>query len=202
MTMTAATTPQAVVRMPHGVIDDRRGSWAMVMFILTEASLFTMLFFSYYYLGHFSRNPWPPEPPQFKLALIMLVVLLASSVVLHAGERAEKAGKTGTARAAVALTILMGIAFLGLQVVEYRNHLKHLRPTTDAYGSIFYTITSFHAAHLVLGLLMLGYVLVLPEIGPGEKPPHRSLHNASLYWHFVDGVWLLIVALLYVAPNL
>ena len=192
----------ARVAMPHGVIDDRRGTWAMAMFIATEASLFVMLFFTYYYLGHVSRGPWPTEPPEMRLALVMLVVLLASSAVLHAGERAEKRGSRGTARALVGLTILMGIGFLVLQTIEYRNHLKTLLPTADAYGSIFYTITSFHGAHLVLGLLMLVYVLVLPEIGPGTKPPHRSLHNASLYWHFVDFVWLLIVALLYVVPNI
>lgn len=192
----------AAVRMPHGVIDVRRGSWAMGMFILTEASLFAMLFFSYYYLGHVSRGPWPSEPPKLTLALVMLLVLLGSSAVLHAGELAEQAGRTGRARFAVAITVVMGVGFLVLQTLEYREHLKTLTPTTDAYGSIFYTITSLHGAHLVLGLLMLVYVLVLPEIGPAQKPPHRSLHNASLYWHFVDFVWLIIVALLYVAPNL
>lgn len=191
----------AVMRMPHGVIDVKRGSWAMVMFILTEATLFTMLFFAYYYLGHVARGPWPSDPPKLTLALVMLVVLLASSAVLHAGERAEKAGCTGRARVAVALTMVMGSGFLVLQGIEFRNHLKTLKPTTDAYGSIFYAITSLHGAHIVLGLLMLLYVLVLPEIGPGQKPPHRPLHNASLYWHFVDFVWLVIVALLYVAPN-
>jgi len=192
----------ARVRMPHGVIDDRRGTWAMAMFIATEASLFLMLFFTYYYLGHVSRGPWPAEPPKIRLALIMLVVLLASSAVLHAGERAEKAGRRGAARGLLALTIVMGIAFLVLQTIEYRNHFKTLLPTENAYSSVFYTITSFHGAHLVLGLLMLVYVLALPEIGSGLKPPHRPLHNVSLYWHFVDFVWLLIVALLYVAPNL
>ena len=188
--------------MPHGVIDDRRGTWAMTMFIATEATLFVMLFFTYYYLGHVSRGPWPPEPPKLTFALIMLAVLLASSVVLYAGERAEQAGHTGRARGAVGLTILLGLAFITLQVFEYRDHLKTLKPTTDAYGSIFYTITSFHGAHLVLGLLMLAYVLLLPQIGSGVKPPHRPLHNASLYWHFVDVVWLLIVALLYIVPNI
>lgn len=191
----------APVRMPHGVVDDRRGTWAMTMFIATEASLFVMLFFSYYYLGHVSRGPWPSEPPKLRLALVMLVVLLASSAVLHAGERAQQGGRPARARALVGLTILMGIGFLVLQTIEYRNHFKTLRPTENAYSSIFYTITSFHGAHLVLGVLMLVYVLALPEIGPGHKPPHRALHNASLYWHFVDFVWLLIVALLYVAPN-
>lgn len=191
-----------IVRMPHGVIDVHRGTWAMVMFIVTEATLFAMLFFSYYYLAYVSRGPWPPEPPKLTLALAMLVVLVASSIVLYAGERAEKAGRTAASRFAVAGTITMGLAFLVLQVLEYRDHLKTLKPTTNAYGSIFYTITSFHGAHLVLGLLMLAYVVTLPTIGPGEKPPHRSLHNASLYWHFVDVVWLFIVALLYIAPNL
>jgi cytochrome c oxidase subunit III len=192
----------ARVKMPHGVLDDRRGTWAMVMFILTEATLFVMLFFTYYYIAYNWRGPYPPEPPKLTLALIMLAVLLTSSVALHLGERAEKAGKTGAAKALVALTAGMGLGFLVLQTLEYRDHLKTLKPTTDAYGSIFYTITSFHGAHIVLGLMMLGYVLLLPEIGPGEKPPHRPLHNASLYWHFVDFVWLVIVGLLYIAPNI
>ena len=192
----------ARVRMPHGVIDDRRGTWAMVMFIMTEASLFLMFFFAYYYIAYNWRAPYPPEPPKLTLALIMLAVLLTSSIVLHLGERAEKAGRSSAARGYVAVTILMGAGFIALQVLEYRNHLKTLEPTTDAYGSIFYTITSFHGAHVLLGLLMLSYVLVLPQIGPGQKPPHRPLHNVSLYWHFVDLVWLLIVALLYVVPNL
>jgi heme/copper-type cytochrome/quinol oxidase subunit 3 len=192
----------ARVAMPHGVIDDRRGTWAMVMFILTEATLFVFLFFTYYYIAYNWKGPYPAEPPKLTLALIMLGVLLASSIVLHMGERAEEAGSRGMARVAIAATIAMGIGFLVLQAIEYRNHLKELKPTTDAYGSIFYTITSLHGAHLLLGLLMLAYVLVLPEIGPGRKPPHRALHNAALYWHFVDLVWLIIVGLLYVVPNI
>lgn len=192
----------ARVAMPHGVIDDRRGTWAMVMFILTEATLFVFLFFTYYYIAYNWKGQYPPEPPKLTLALVMLGVLLSSSAVLYAGERAEKAGRTGTARLCVGGTVLMGIGFVILQTIEYRNHLKELKPTTDAYGSIFYTITSFHGAHLLLGLLMLIYVLMLPEIGPGHKPPHRSLHNAALYWHFVDVVWLVVVGLLYVVPNL
>jgi heme/copper-type cytochrome/quinol oxidase subunit 3 len=136
-----------------------------------------------------------------RLAVVMVAVLLASIAVPHAGERAEKAGRTGSARAMVGLTVLLGVAFLVLQTIEYRNHFKTLLPTENAYSSIFYTMTSIHGAHLLLGLLMLVYVLALPVIGSGTRPPHRALHNASLYWHFVDAVWLLIVALLYVAPN-
>jgi heme/copper-type cytochrome/quinol oxidase subunit 3 len=85
---TTVVAAGAQVAMPHGVIDDRRGTWGMLLFILTEAALFLMFFFTYYYLGHVSRGPWPPEPPKLMFALVMLAVLVSSSVVLHLGERA------------------------------------------------------------------------------------------------------------------
>ncbi len=197
------TTAAPQYRMPHGVVDASRGTWAMSLFIVTEAMLFLMLFFTYYYLGH-SAPKWPPEPPKLRLALIMLALLLSSSVVLTFGERAARVHAFGRARALVALTIAIGILFLGFQFLEYADHLTRLRPSTNAYGSIFYTLTSLHGAHVVLGLLMLGYVLLLPpqHLGAAEKPPHHALKNAALYWHFVDVVWIVIVALLYVAPNL
>lgn len=199
MTTVAAPYRRAV---PTTVVDHRRGSQAMVMFIVTEAMLFLMFFFAYYYLGH-EAPKWPTELPKLTLALIMLAVLLTSSVVLYFGEEASKKGQFARAKAWTGLTVVMGIAFLVLQVSEYREHMKTLLPTTNAYGSIFYTITSFHGAHLVLGLLMLLYVLILPapHVGKADKPPHDGLHTAALYWHFVDAVWVLIVALLYVAPH-
>jgi heme/copper-type cytochrome/quinol oxidase subunit 3 len=193
---------EPLVDVPRSVVDHRRGSQAMLMFIVTEAMLFLMFFFAYYYLGH-NKPAWPTELPKLTLALVMLAVLLSSSLVLHAGERAVKVGRFAQAKVWTAVTVLMGVAFLVLQVFEYRDHLKTLTPQTNAYGSLFYTITSFHAAHVILGLLMLAYVLLLPaaHLGKAEKPPHNCLHNAAMYWHFVDAVWVVIVALLYVAPH-
>jgi heme/copper-type cytochrome/quinol oxidase subunit 3 len=190
----------AVHPLPPLAIDQRRGTIGMSLFIVTEASLFVMLFFAYFYLG--SRQPfWPPDPPPSLLyPLIMLALLLTSSAVLYAGERAAKRGRAGRARAAIVLTVLLGAGFLGIQAQEYAEKLTHLRPTTNAYGSIFYTMTGFHACHVVLGLLMLIYVLILPHL-ESDRPPHRPLHNAALYWHFVDAVWVLIVAVLYVLPH-
>ena len=99
-------------------------------------------------------------------------------------------------------TVVMGLAFLVLTSFEYMEHLKELQPTTNVYGSIFYTITTFHAAHVILGLLMLGFVAILPQWEPTDRPPHRPFHNAALYWHFVDTVWVFVFVFLYVAPNL
>jgi heme/copper-type cytochrome/quinol oxidase subunit 3 len=196
--MNVVVSPPTTI--PRRVVADR-GSWAMAMFIATEAMLFVCLFFSYFYLGH-AQPKWPPEPPKYMLALVMLAILVSSSFVLHWGESQVKQGRQAAGRGATLVTILLGLVFIAVQVKEYAIHLRELQPTTDAYGSIFYTITSVHGAHVLLGLAMLAYVLALPEIGEGEKPPHRPLHNASLYWHFVDVVWLFIVALLYLAPNL
>jgi heme/copper-type cytochrome/quinol oxidase subunit 3 len=183
-------------------IDDRRGTGGMLLFIATEAMLFVLLFFSYFYMagGHWI---WPQEePPKLKFVIPLLIILLLSSGVLHWGETRVQQGAYGRARVGLAATIVLGLVFVALQVLEYRDHLKTLTPQTNAYGSIFYTITGFHALHLLLGLLMLIYVLILPRLEPVERPPHRPLHNAALYWHFVDGVWVFIVGLLYVLPNL
>lgn len=182
-------------------LDDRRGSLSMAMFIATEAMLFVALFFAYFFIAS-GVVRWPmDEPPKLPLALTMLVVLLASSAVIWWAERASRRGNSGGARLGIAATLAMAVGFMTLQVFEYRDHWKTLQPQTDAYGSIFYTITSFHALHVMVGMAMLGYVLLLPDLEGRFEPPHRPLHNAALYWHFVDAVWVVVVALLYLLPN-
>ena len=182
-------------------IDDSRGTMGMWLFIASEALVFVCLFFSYFYLGH-RHSEWPTHYPKVGKALTMLAILLSSSAVLHLAERKVKKGKHAQGRGLLGLTILMGFVFLIVQGSEYAEHLKELKPTTDPYGSIFYTTTSFHAAHLILGLLMLLFALLLPSLEPREHTPHKPLHNATMYWHFVDVVWVFIVGLLYVLPRL
>jgi heme/copper-type cytochrome/quinol oxidase subunit 3 len=172
----------------------------MWLFIASELLVFVSLFFAYFYLGH--RHPeWPMHAPKLLKAFVMLAILLTSSVVLHAGEKKLKKGHFDAARALLAATIVLGVVFVIVQLLEYRSHLQELKPVQNAYGSIFYTVTSFHAAHLLIGLLMLIFVLLLGKLEPREHPPHRPLHNASMYWHFVDVVWVFIVGLLYVLPH-
>lgn len=197
-----SAAPAARAELPERLpMDEISGTQAMLLFILSEAMLFLMLFFSYVYLGR-DQPRWPMHPPpKLMLASIMLVVLAVSSVVLHWGERAVKRGRERAARGAILATIGLGLAFLALQALEYRDRLETLKPTTDAYGSIFYAITGFHAAHLLLGLAMLVYVLLLPRLEHMGAPPHRPLTNAALYWHFVAITWVVTVAVLYAAPH-
>jgi heme/copper-type cytochrome/quinol oxidase subunit 3 len=180
--------------------DDRRGTGGMVLFIATEAALFVVLFFAYFYLAH-GHEHWVSAPPKVGPALIMLAVFILSSIVLFWGERRLRRGNERAARTSLYITILLGVGFIILQMFEYRDRLREIKPTSDAYGSMFYTITSIHGAHVVLGLLMLGYVALLPRLEPAPIPPHRPMYNVALYWHFVHAVWIVIVLALYVLPN-
>jgi heme/copper-type cytochrome/quinol oxidase subunit 3 len=188
--------PPARLEIDHG-----RGTRGMLLFIVTEAMLFVSLFFSYFLLG--SRQPrWPMgEPPKLKYAIAMLIVLLASSGVLLWAERLTRRGRQALARVGIWGTVILGALFIGLQSLEYRERLRTVTPRSDAYGSIFFAITGIHGFHVLFGLAMLLYVAVLPDIGPGSKPPHRPLFDTGLYWHFVDLTWVVIVVLLYVLPN-
>jgi heme/copper-type cytochrome/quinol oxidase subunit 3 len=178
-------------------VDEGRGLFGTKLFIATEAALFVMLFWAYVYLG-----PYPTEkPPELRYPLPMLGILLASSAVAHLGETCVARGREGLGRIAIGGTLVLAVAFLVLQFFEYASHLRTLTPQSSAYGSIFYTITTVHAVHLVLGALMLAYVALLPKMGSTGHPPHKALENATLYWHFVDVVWIFIVAILYVAPH-
>ena len=178
--------------------DEQRWTLGMTLAIVTEALLFVCLFFAYYYVGH--RHPhWPAHPPEIGLALVLLAILLVSSATLHEAEQQLKRAAHRAARGCLVVTIVLGFAFAVLQVLEYRNHLQTLQPRTNAYGSLFYVITTFHALHVAAGLLMLIFVACLPTLQP-PKAPRRPLHNVALYWHFVDAVWVLVVVLLYVVP--
>ena len=188
---------------PIRVVDDKRGTWGMALLITTEAMLFVMLFFTYYYVEKGNERWKYTEPPKLHYSLPMLGVLLTSSIVLHWGEKQVKKQRYSSGRVGVIGTIVLGFVFLFLSYLEYTEHLATLSPRSDAYGSIFYTIISVHLAHLTLGLLMLFWVLfVARRWEPAQHTPHRPYHNAAMYWHFVDTVWVFIIALLYVAPNI
>jgi len=202
-TMTQTEEPRFPRQPVSGYpLDDNRGTWAVALIIATEATLFVCLFASYFYLAS-NKNRWAVDkPPKLHYALIMLIILLASSVVLHMGERQVKRQRYTAARIWLGLTILMGFGFLAVSALEYLDHWKTLTPYSDSYGSIFYTIVTFHAAHVIVGLLILIYTLLIPRYSPALRSPYRPYHVATLYWHFVDIVWVFVVALLYVMPNL
>lgn len=190
------------------MVSGRRGSeevgrWAMTLFLINEGTLFACLLSSYFYLA--LVNPtWPPpgvERPSLAIPSVMTGLLLSSSAVLVFAERGFAAGRRRRYRAGVLITVALGAAFLVLQGVEYADKLRRLSPSQNSYASLFFTITGLHGAHVAFGLLFLLWAL-LREVRNTARPPRSlAVSNASWYWHFVDGVWLVIVTSLYLSPH-
>jgi cytochrome c oxidase subunit 3 len=182
-------------------IDQSRGTEAMAWFIVSEVMVFVGLFFSYFYLGHLQPK-WPPyDPPHLAIPLANTCILVASCIALWWGRTVLEAGRATAGRAALGVAILLGVAFLVLSAMGYNSDVQVLEPSTNSYSSIFYVIEEVHGAHLVLGVLMMLYVLILPVIGPSDRPPHRAYFNAALYWYFVTIVWIVMFCILFLVPR-
>lgn len=201
--MSAAVDRAGAVQSVHvRPVERRRGEWGMWLFIATEGALFVLLFFAYFYLGA-SKPYWPlEEDPSYRLALWLLAILVASSITAHWGQRGIETGDAARLKIGLLATLLLAAVFVFVQFAEFRNHLQTLKPDSSAYGSIFYTITSFHFAHLVLGILMLVFVLARALAGHFDERRHVAVKNATMYWHFVDVVWLFVVVIVYLSPRL
>jgi heme/copper-type cytochrome/quinol oxidase subunit 3 len=187
--------------LPTGSISERSaGWWAMVGGIVSEAALFAYLLFSYYYFAVQHVGPWPPEPMGFKLSLPNTVILLLSSVAVWWSDRGTHQGVRWKQIAGLLIGIVLGVIFVGIQVIEWEGRSFSL--SSHPYGSLYFTITGFHMAHVIVGLLILLALLVwtaLGYFGPRRDAP-PSL--GALYWHFVDAVWLAVFFTFYVTPHL
>ena len=177
------------------------GAYGMVLLILTEASLFGYLLFSYFYLASMARGPWPPAGmPELRLALPNTGILLLSSGAMWWAESGIRLGRRSRLLGGLVLALALGLVFLGIQLVEYSH--QPFGPSTDAYGSLFFTITGFHGAHVAVGLLMIAVVALRAALGHFSAGRHLAVSNATWYWHFVDAVWLVVFTSLYLSPRL
>jgi heme/copper-type cytochrome/quinol oxidase subunit 3 len=174
--------------------------WGLMCVIATEGILFAYLVFSYGYLASQNVRWLPGGPPSMRLALPATVLLVGSSIVLEWARRAGDRGRTGTARIGVLVTLLMGIAFALLELHEWKSRPFQL--DTDSYSSIYFVLTGTHLAHVAVGLL--GLLMLLAWSLFGALRPEHTQHRAliTLYWHFVDAVWLLVFATVYLSPRL
>jgi heme/copper-type cytochrome/quinol oxidase subunit 3 len=173
--------------------------WGLLWFLLTEAALFAYLIAAYLYIRAVIAPEGPPagtETPHLTLAAVNTALLLLSSIpVRWAGHAAERGRRRGTV-IGLALTIVMGGLFLALQGYEYAT--LAFSPQTNIYGSVFYTLTGFHGAHVLIGLLIMSAALWHAARGRFSAERHFGMQAAELYWHFVDVVWVILFLSLYV----
>jgi cytochrome c oxidase subunit 3 len=176
---------------------------AIGIFIISEFFLFGALFGSYFY-AMFPAEVWPPAGtpagvPPLSIAMLLSVFLLSSSATIHAAEsRLEKSNIAGF-KGWLFFTMILGVVFITGQAMEWSKLIgEGFTINSNAFGRFFYLITGFHGAHVVVGLLIQLFVLMMANKLTAQK--HTIAKACGYYWHFVDGIWLLVLSLVYILP--
>jgi len=180
------------------------GWWGMLLFIATEATLFACLLASYFYIRFKTSNGWPPDgisDPKLARAIVMTVLLTASSLFVFWAERGIRRGNQRALVVGLGIAFLLGLAFLGLQIWETVVVAREFTPRTNTYGSLVFTITGAHSAHLIVGLLLVAWVQVRAWFGAYSTRKHLGVQMGAVYWHFLVAVQIAIFFCLYITPR-
>ncbi|HUA99784.1 MAG TPA: heme-copper oxidase subunit III [Terracidiphilus sp.] len=175
-----------------------RGTVAMLSLIIGESAIFTIFVVAYiYYIG---RSVSGPTPKILDIPIFMTVCLLSSSFTIMVAEHAIDHGRMALFTAFWALTMLLGIIFLGGTALEWRHliYIDHLTIRTNLFGTTFYSLVGLHATHVIVGLMMLSIVLVFTLLGRINQSHAERIKVLALYWHFVDAVWVVVFTVVYI----
>ena len=177
------------------------GWWGMLTVLATEAALFAYLLFSYYYIAAQHTGPWPPGGvPKLELAIPGTIVLLLGSATMAWGEAGVRRGRRGQLLAGLGISIVLALVFVVLEGIEWSR--KGFTLMTDAYGSLYFTVTGFHLLHVLVGVLMLAMLFVWSALRYFGVRRHSTVSIAVMYWHFVTAVWVAVFFTFYVTPYL
>ncbi len=174
-----------------------RGRVAMFSLIIGESAIFTIFVVAYvYYIG---RTTYGPTPKILDVPWFNTVCLLSSSISILFAERAIERERIRNFGAWLALTILLGIVFLVGTAIEWKRliYTDGLSIRTNLFGTTFYSLVGLHATHVAVGLLMLSLVMIFTLVGRMEQRHAERMQVLSLYWHFVDAVWVVVFTVVY-----
>jgi heme/copper-type cytochrome/quinol oxidase subunit 3 len=173
---------------------------AMSVFIASEAVFFAFLIaaYVYFYGAVVHGGPGPKESLDPPRTLIFTLCLLSSSGTLWLAERRLTSSDNKAFRLWLGATILLGAVFIAGQGVEYKGLIaRSITPERNLFGATFFTLTGFHGLHVLCGLISLAVLLVLAFMNDFGQRQRSGLGAVSLYWHFVDAVWIVIFSLVY-----
>jgi cytochrome c oxidase subunit 3 len=176
-----------------------RGTVGMLSFIIAEAAIFTIFVVAYlFYLGKSLSGPTPGEV--LEVPIFYTICLLSSSVTVHLAAKRLARGARPTFLALWLLTIVLGGLFMyGTAQEWHRLIYEHgLTISTNLFGTTYYSLVGLHAFHVTVGLLMLAIVLVLGIAGRVGASQSARVDVLSLYWHFVDAVWVVVFIVVYI----
>jgi len=189
---------------PHGPPEAHRSSrvdaqlLGMLLFIISEVMLFGAFFTAYFFLRVVAKDDWPAAGTELPVLIagINTAVLVSSSFTMHWALEAAKRGNRFGMKAGLFTTFMLGLTFLTVQINEY-VHIG-FSPSDSAQGSIFYSLTGLHGAHVFVGLTLLLFATIRAFRGHFTPEEHRGVEVPGIYWHFVDIMWIVVYSTVYI----
>ncbi|WP_428511054.1 aa3-type cytochrome oxidase subunit III [Pseudonocardia sp.] len=195
---TAAPTISARI---HSLNRPNMVSIGTIVWLSSELMFFAGLFAIYFTARAQNDGPWPPPPTHLDVpyALVVTIVLVASSFTCQYGVFAAERGDVFGLRRWYLLTLVMGTFFVLGQVNEYHTLVTEHDTTlsSSAYGTVFYLATGFHALHVIGGLFAFIFLLIRTKLSKFTPAQATAAIVVSYYWHFVDVVWIGLFAVIY-----
>jgi len=191
--MTPAFETAGTWRLPD------RGPVGMVSLIIAESAIFTIFVVAYlFYLGKSLSGPTPSEV--LETPVFYTICLLSSSLTIHFAGKFLESGKRAAFLTSWFSTIFLGALFMyGTAREWYRLIYEHgLTISTNLFGTTYYSLVGLHAFHVTAGLVMLSIVLIFGLAGRVGADQSGRIGVLSLYWHFVDAVWVVVFTVVYV----
>ncbi len=171
----------------------------MLCLILAESAIFLIFVVAYiYYLGKSLSGPSPHDV--LTVPVFATVCLLSSSLTVHFAVSALRAARYSLCFLWLAATVFLGATFLGCTALEWYRLIYHdgLTIQTNLFGTTFYSLVGLHATHVIVGVILLALTLLFSLRGAVSTKHAEKLNVLSLYWHFVDAVWIVVLLVVYV----
>ena len=195
---TALTTGSHSYKDPYSQ-HPSRGLVGMICLIVAESSILIIFVVAYiYYLGKSLSGPTPRQV--LDLPIVATICLLSSSLTVHQGVTELRRNNALRSTLWIAATVLLGFIFLSFTAWEWYGLIVHKGFTlqTNLFGTTFYSLVGLHATHVIVGLIMLSLVVFFGLTEKLDSRHAERLNILSLYWHFVDAVWVVVFTVVYV----
>jgi cytochrome c oxidase subunit III len=170
----------------------------MVLFIISEIMLFGSFFTAYFFIRVVGNADWPASGTELPVAIagVNTAILLSSSFTMHWALEGARNENRAALQVGILTTFLLGLTFLTVQINEYVH--VGFAPADHAQGTIFYSLTGLHGAHVFIGLTLLAMATIRAFRGHFSAKEHRGVEVPGIYWHFVDGMWIIVYSTIYI----
>lgn len=194
----AGTPEYAEPAEHHHLTKYGNGFLGMSWFIVSEVGLFAVLIAGYVYLRVIGAAEPPVHRPELALAALNTLILVTSSFVVHKAEHDFHHGRPNWGRLGLLVTLILGAVFMILQVYEFSLFGSEDDWRQNLWQSCFFILVGLHGLHIIIGGIGVALPYYQALTGKIDKYNPGSLAPASLYWHLVDVVWLLILIIFYI----